>query len=73
MACAALRLLQNNLRAKLGDDGANFLRLVSDDNEQLRWFEWKASAHNVLDKRASPGAMQDFCQIGMHTRPFAGR
>jgi hypothetical protein len=38
MACAALRLLQNNLRAKLGDDGANFLRLVSDDNEQLRWF-----------------------------------
>jgi hypothetical protein len=50
MACAALRLLQNGLRSKLGNDGANFLRLVSYDNEQLRWFEWQAGAHNVLDK-----------------------
>jgi hypothetical protein len=50
VAGAALRLLQNGLRSKLGDDGANFLRLVSYDNEQLRWFEWQASAHDVLDK-----------------------
>jgi hypothetical protein len=48
--CAALRLLQNGLRAKLGNDGAYFLRLVSYDNKQLRWFEWQAGAHNVLDK-----------------------
>jgi len=48
------------LRAKLGNDGAYFLRLVSYDNKQLRWFEWQASAHDVLDERESPGAMQDF-------------
>jgi hypothetical protein len=72
VASAALRLLQNGLRSKLGDDGANFLRLMSYDNKQLRWFEWQASAHDVLDKRASPGAMQDFRQIGTHARAFAG-
>lgn len=70
--CAALRLLQNCLRAKLGNDGAYFLRLVSYDNKQLRWFEWQASAHDVLDERESPGAMQDFRQLGTHARPFAG-
>jgi hypothetical protein len=71
VAGTALRLLQNGLRAKGGDDCADFAGLVSYDHEQLRWFERLASAHDVLDERAPSGAMQDFRKVRTHARPFA--
>jgi hypothetical protein len=67
----ALRLLQYGLSAKSSDDGADFLGLMAHDDEQLGWFERLTSAYDMLDQRASPGAMQDFRQIGTHARPLA--
>jgi hypothetical protein len=72
MACAALRLLQNRLRAKGGYHGANLPGLMSDDNKQLRGFKRLASAYDMLDQRASPGAMEDLREVGTHARPLAG-
>jgi hypothetical protein len=72
MARAALGLLQNRLRAEGGDDGANLLGLMSDDNKQLRRFKGLASSYDMLDQRASSGAMEDFRKVGTHTRPLAG-
>jgi hypothetical protein len=72
VARAALRLLQNCLRPNTGYDGADVLGLISYDDQQLCWFERLASAHYMLHERESPGAMQDFRQLGTHARPFAG-
>jgi hypothetical protein len=72
VAGATLRLLQNGLRSKAGDDGADVLGLMSYNDQQLRRLKRLASAHDVLDEREPPGAMQDFRQLGTHARPFAG-
>jgi hypothetical protein len=69
---AALRLLQNGLRAEIGHYGADFLGLMSYDNEQLCWSQRLANAYYVFYERASPGAMQHFGEIGTHARPFPG-
>ena len=71
MPCAVLRFLQNHLRTKIFRNGAHFIRLMPNDNQNLRGLKRQASADHMLDQRASTRAMKHLRKLGTHPRPLA--
>ena len=62
MPGAVLRMLQNSLRAEGLNHGSNLFGLVPHDDKRLFCAQRRARANDVLDERASSGAVQNFCK-----------
>lgn len=72
MAGAILRLLQNGSDIQSLDGGGNLLGLMTHDGNNFFGSQWHTGADDVINERASAGAVENLRETGFEASSFAG-